>query len=43
MQAALAAFPAWSRRTPEERASFVFRVADIIRERRFEFCGLVGI
>ncbi len=39
MQAALQAFPAWSRRSPEERASFVFRVADIIRERRFEFCA----
>jgi len=39
MQAALGAFPAWSRRTPEERASFVFHVADIIRERRFEFCA----
>ena len=39
MQAALAAFPAWSRRSPEERASFVFHVADIIRERRFEFCA----
>ena len=39
MRAALDAFPAWSRRTPEERASFVFHVADIIRERRFEFCA----
>ncbi len=39
MQAALQAFPAWSRRSAEERASFVFRVADIIRERRFEFCA----
>ena len=39
MQAALQAFPGWSRRSAEERASFVFRVADIIRERRFEFCA----
>src|SRR5260221_9827633 len=39
MQAALTAFPAWSRRTPEERASFVFHVADIIRERRAVISG----
>jgi 1-pyrroline-5-carboxylate dehydrogenase len=37
MQAALRAFESWSRTTPEERASLVFRVGDLLRERKFEF------
>src|SRR5215472_13703352 len=39
MQAALAAFPAWSRTPAAERAALLFRAADLIRERKFEFCG----
>ena len=37
MQAALRAFESWSRTSVEERASFVFRVGDLLRERKFEF------
>jgi 1-pyrroline-5-carboxylate dehydrogenase len=37
MQAALDAFESWSRTTVQERASLLFRAADIIRERKFEF------
>jgi 1-pyrroline-5-carboxylate dehydrogenase len=37
MQAALKAFDSWSRTTVEERASIVFRVGDLLRERKFEF------
>jgi 1-pyrroline-5-carboxylate dehydrogenase len=37
MQAALKAFESWSRTTVEERASLVFRVGDLLRERKFEF------
>ncbi|MBS1799449.1 MAG: L-glutamate gamma-semialdehyde dehydrogenase [Acidobacteria bacterium] len=37
VQAALAAFPAWSRTPAAERAALLFRVADLIRERKFEF------
>jgi len=39
VQAALAAFPAWSRKSATERASLLFRAADLIRERKFEFCA----
>ena len=39
MQAALAAFPAWSRTPAAERAALLFRAADLIRERKFEFCA----
>ncbi len=39
MQAALAAFPAWSRTPVTERAALLFRAADLIRERKFEFCA----
>ena len=39
VQTALAAFPAWSRKTAEERAQLLFRAADLIRERKFEFCA----
>ncbi|MGA8150597.1 MAG: L-glutamate gamma-semialdehyde dehydrogenase [Terriglobales bacterium] len=37
MQAALSAFTHWSRTSVEERASLVFRVGDLLRERKFEF------
>ena len=37
IQAALRAFESWSRTSIEERASFLFRVADLLRERKFEF------
>src|SRR5271154_101136 len=39
MQAALSAFAHWSRTSIEERASLVFRVGDLLRERKFEFCS----
>lgn len=37
MSAALKAFESWSRTSVEERASLVFRVGDLLRERKFEF------
>ena len=37
VQAALSAFPHWSRTSVEERASLLFRVADLMRERKLEF------
>jgi 1-pyrroline-5-carboxylate dehydrogenase len=37
MKAALQAFESWSRTTLEERASLLFRVGDLLRERKFEF------
>jgi 1-pyrroline-5-carboxylate dehydrogenase len=37
MDAALRAFESWSRTSIEERASLVFRVGDLLRERKFEF------
>jgi len=39
MQAALRAFDGWSRTSVEERASLVFRVGDLMRERKFELCA----
>lgn len=39
IEAALAAFPAWSRTPVVERAGLLFRAADLIRERKFEFCA----
>jgi 1-pyrroline-5-carboxylate dehydrogenase len=39
MQAAQAAFLTWSRTPVEERAALLFRTADLIRERKFEFCA----
>ena len=39
MHAALRAFATWSRTPVEERASLLFRVADLLRERKFEFCA----
>jgi len=37
MQAALKAFESWSCTPAEDRASLVFRVGDLLRERKFEF------
>jgi 1-pyrroline-5-carboxylate dehydrogenase len=37
VQAALKAFTTWSRATVEERASLLFRVADVMRERKLEY------
>lgn len=37
MQAALRAFPNWSRTPAEERASLLFHAGDLLRERKFEF------
>ena len=37
MQAALKAFEHWSRTSVEERASLLFRVADMMRERKLEY------
>jgi 1-pyrroline-5-carboxylate dehydrogenase len=37
MNAALKAFDSWSRTSVEERASLLFRVGDMLRERKFEF------
>lgn len=39
MKAALAAFPSWSRLPVSQRASLLLRAAEIIRERKFEFCA----
>jgi 1-pyrroline-5-carboxylate dehydrogenase len=37
VQAALGAFTHWSRTTVEERASLLFRAADVMRERKLEY------
>src|SRR5580700_5426642 len=37
MKAAVEAFASWSRTTVEERASLVFRVGDLMRQRKMEF------
>src|SRR5579863_2141590 len=37
MQAALAAFESWKNVPAEERANLIFRVAEILRNRKFEF------
>jgi len=39
MQAALKAFESWGRTSVEERAALLFRVGDLLRERKFEFCA----
>src|SRR5271169_4818104 len=39
MQAALEAFASWSQTSFEERASLLFHVGDVLRERKFEFCA----
>jgi 1-pyrroline-5-carboxylate dehydrogenase len=37
MQAAVRAFESWSRTSVEERASLLFRVGELLRQRKFEF------
>jgi 1-pyrroline-5-carboxylate dehydrogenase len=37
MEAALKAFASWSQTSVEERASLLFRVGDLLRERKYEF------
>jgi 1-pyrroline-5-carboxylate dehydrogenase len=39
MQAAQTAFASWSRTSIEERVGLLFRAAELIRERKFEFCA----
>jgi 1-pyrroline-5-carboxylate dehydrogenase len=39
IQAALGAFETWGRTSVEERASLLFRVGDLLRERKFEFAA----
>jgi 1-pyrroline-5-carboxylate dehydrogenase len=39
MQAAQAAFPAWSKTPMAERAALLQRAAAMVRERKFEFCA----
>src|SRR5438270_3808010 len=39
MAAALKAFESWSRTPVEERAALLFRVGNLLRERKFEFCA----
>lgn len=39
IQAALAAFPGWSRKSMHERAELLFHTAGLIRLRKFEFCA----
>ena len=39
MNAALKAFESWSRTSAEERASLLFRVGDLLRERKFEYAA----
>ncbi len=39
MRAALQAFAAWSRTPVEERAGLLFRAADLLRQRKLEFCA----
>ena len=43
MKAALHAFESWSRTSLEERAALVFRVGDLLRERKFELHGVAGL
>ena len=39
MQAALKAFESWSRTSVKDRAALLFRVGDMLRERKFEYCA----
>ncbi|GAC1649396.1 MAG: L-glutamate gamma-semialdehyde dehydrogenase [Acidobacteriaceae bacterium] len=39
VEAALTAFPEWSRRPMAERADLLFRAASMVRERKFELCA----
>ena len=39
MSAAIKAFESWSRTSVEDRAALLFRVGDLLRERKFEYCA----
>ncbi len=39
VQAALAAFPAWSRRTVEERVVFILRVSELVSKHKLKLCA----
>ena len=39
LDAAWEAYPGWSRRTAEERAGLIYRVGDLIADRRYEFAA----
>ena len=39
VQAALAAFPAWSRRTVEERVDFILRVSELVSKHKLKLCA----
>ena len=41
VEAAAAAFPAWSRVPPEERSALLLRIAGIIRRRKHEFSAMM--
>ncbi len=41
IETALKTFESWSRTPAEDRAAFCFKVADLLRERRFEFTTLM--
>lgn len=43
MAAATEAFRTWSRKNPEERAEVLLRLAQIMRERRFELLALISL
>jgi 1-pyrroline-5-carboxylate dehydrogenase len=43
MSAAQAAFHSWSRTSVTDRAALLFRAADRIRERKFEFCAWLTV
>jgi 1-pyrroline-5-carboxylate dehydrogenase len=39
LDAAWEAYPGWSRRTAEERAGLIYRIGDLIADRKFEFAA----
>ena len=41
IEAASRAFEMWKRKTPQERASFLFKAAELLRERRFHYDALL--
>ncbi len=43
IRAAAAAFPSWSRVSAEERADYLFRAAQIMRDRHFELCAWMTV
>ncbi len=43
IEAAARAFDSWRHRSLEDRASFIFKAAQLLRERRFEYDALLGL